>query len=214
MRFRKLPIPAPNAWDNTAAPNTERRFNVETQRTNQGQSTLSQGKSETSPPAEREQRITRTSGNFTPSLWGGHPFDTMMRLSRDMDRLMDSFFGRERNVSRAAPELWQPRIDMRQQGDKLLISAELPGIPRDAVKIECSDEGIAISGERRESREEGGRDQGYQLSERSYGSFYRVIPLPDGAKGEDAKATMRDGVLEISVPYKQTTQRRQIQITE
>lgn len=187
---------------------------MEDVRTNQGQKAMSTGTKEGRPEGGREQRITRTSGNFTPSLWSGRPFDTMLRLSRDMDQLMDSFFGRERSQAGGMPELWQPRVDMRQQGDKLLISAELPGVPRDAVKIECSDEGIAISGERRESREEGGRDQGYHLSERSYGSFYRVIPLPEGAKGEDAKAMMRDGVLEISVPYKQTTQRRQIQITE
>jgi HSP20 family protein len=214
MSFRKLPMPARRVRNDTAAPIIERSFTMETQRTSQGQKAMSPGKPETRPEGEREQRITRASGSFTPSLWGGHPFDTMMRLSRDMDQLMDSFFGRERSLARAAPELWQPRIDMRQQGEKLLISAELPGVARDAVKIECSDDGIAISGERRESREEGGREQGYHLSERSYGSFYRVIPLPDGAKGEDAKATMRDGVLEISVPYKQTSQRRQIPIAE
>jgi HSP20 family protein len=192
---------------------------MEPNATNQPRKGVSQPKQEGS----REQRITRTSGNFTPSTWGGHPLDTMMRLSREMDQLMDSFFGgrvgfpsfgRDRAASSTAPELWQPRIDMRQQGDNLLISAELPGIARDAVKLETTDDGIAISGERRESREEGGRDESYHLSERSYGSFYRMIPLPDGAQADQAKASMRDGVLEITVPYKQTTQRRQIQISE
>jgi HSP20 family protein len=163
---------------------------------------------------QRDQRITRTSGNFSPSSWMGSPIDTMMRLSRDMDQLMDSFFGGRRDSSLAVPELWQPRIDMRQQGENLLISAELPGVTRDAVKIETTDDGIAISGERRETREEGGRGESYHFSERSYGSFHRVIPLPDGANAEEAKATMRDGVLEISVPFKQNTQRRQIQISE
>jgi HSP20 family protein len=182
-----------------------------------------QGVVQNSPEGQREQRITRTSGNFTPSLWGGNPLDTMMRLSRDMDQLMDSFFGgrfglpsfnRDRAGASGAAELWSPRIDMRQQGDNLLISAELPGIARDAVKIETTDDGLAISGERRESREEGGRNQSYHLSERSYGSFYRVVPLPDGAQPDEARASMRDGVLEITVPYKQNTQRRQIQISE
>lgn len=177
-----------------------------------------------SPEGRRDQRITRTSGNFSPSSWVGNPLDTMMRLSRDMDQLMDSFFGggrsgfpslsRDRGSSLAMPELWQPRIDMRQQGENLLISAELPGIARDAVKIESTEDGIAISGERRETREEGTQGSNYHLAERSYGSFYRLIPLPEGANAEEAKASMRDGVLEITVPYKQNVQRRQIQISD
>jgi HSP20 family protein len=192
---------------------------MEPSATNQGR----KGVSQTGQEGQREQRITRTSGNFSPSLWGGHPLDTMMRLSRDMDQLMDSFFGgrtgfptfgRDRSVGSPAADLWSPRIEVRQQGESLLISAELPGITRDAVKIESTEEGIAISGERRETREEGGGKQDYHLSERSYGSFYRVIPLPDGAQAEQAKASMRDGVLEISVPFKQSTQRRQIQISD
>jgi HSP20 family protein len=171
------------------------------------------------PADPREQRIQRTSNNFSPLLWNGHPLETMMRLSRDMDQLMGSFFGfprfnREQPQGAATTDLWQPRIDVRQEGDKLLISAELPGITRQDVRLETTDDGLAISGERGETREEGGRDRNYHLSERSYGSFYRAIPLPEGAMAEQAKATMRDGVLEITVPYKPATQRRQIPIND
>jgi HSP20 family protein len=181
-----------------------------------------QGSSESREPRE-QQRIQRTSGNFSPSLWSGHPLDTMMRLSRDMDQLVGSFFGdrfgyprfnRDQASMGAATELWQPRIDLCQRDDNLLISAELPGVTRDAVRIETTEDGIAISGERREAREEGARGGDYHLSERSFGSFYRAIPLPEGAQAELAKATMRDGVLEITIPCKQTTQRRQIQISD
>lgn len=170
-----------------------------------------------------EQRITRASGNFSPMSWTGHPLDTMMRMSREMDQLMDSFFGgrlgfprfgREATTRSAMPELWTPRIDMRQSGQNLVINAELPGIDRDAVKIEATEDGIAISGERQQSREEGAGEADYHLSERSYGSFYRTIPLPEGAQADQAKARMRDGVLEITVPCKQTAPRRQIQISD
>ena len=174
-------------------------------------------------PAEQDQRITRTSSNFTPLSWTGHPLETMMRLSRDMDQLMDTFFGgrfgfprfnRDQAVSAGAAELWSPRIDMRQTGDKLMITAELPGVTRSEVQIEATEDGLAISGEHREAREEGGRDRDYHLAERSYGSFYRRIALPEGALTDQAKASMRDGILEITVPCKQTAKRRQIQISE
>jgi HSP20 family protein len=162
------------------------------------------------PPSDpREQRIQRTSNNFSPLLWNGHPLETMMRLSRDMDQLMGTFLHPQ---GAATTDFWQPRIDVRQEGDQLLISAELPGITRQDVRLETTDDGLAISGERGETREDGGRGQNYHLTERSYGSFYRAIPLPEGALAEQARATMRDGVLEITVPYKPSTQRRQIPI--
>ena len=171
----------------------------------------------------QEQRITRTSGNFTPARWSSHPFDALTRLSRDMDQLMDSFFGRGESVFRRslgsagggnAPSLWSPRIDMRQEGDALVIRADLPGISREQVQIEAADGGIAISGERRVQREEGERGGDYHFSERSYGSFYRTIPLPEGAQVEQARASMRDGVLEVRVPFQQAQQRRRIEISE
>jgi HSP20 family protein len=66
----------------------------------------------------------------------------------------------------------------------------------DEVKVEVTDDILTISGERKEEKEE--KREGYYHSERSYGSFYRQIPLPDGAKTETAKAEFTDGVLEIA----------------
>ena len=157
-------------------------------------------------------------------FWGGNPFDTMMRLSREMDQLIESFFGSRftfpsrfaegAGARSSAAEIWSPRIDVRQQDNALTITAELPGVPRDAIQIEASEDGIAISGERQETRDENDRERGYQLSERSYGSFYRNVPLPEGANVEQAKANMRDGVLEITVPLKPGQGRRQIAIAD
>ena len=173
--------------------------------------------------ADRSRSMTgrgRRGAEQPPSSWGGNPLDTMMRLSNEMDQLMDSLFGtrfalpRRLASSRAGvPEVWSPRIDVRQAGDAIVITAELPGVPREAIQIEATDTGIAISGERQQTREEGGGDRGYQFSERSYGSFYRSIPLPETANVEQAKANMRDGVLEITVPTKPEQGRRRIEIS-
>jgi HSP20 family protein len=159
------------------------------------------------------RRSRRGTGDL--SLWSGSPFDAMMRLSREMDQLMGSFFGggRRGRDNDELSSLWSPQVDVRRSGDNLIVSAELPGVAKDAIQIEATDDGIAISGERRESREEGGRDRGYHLSERSYGSFYRNIPLPDGAQVEEARANMRDGVLEITVPVRPTQARKRIEIS-
>jgi HSP20 family protein len=157
-----------------------------------------------------------------------NPLQTMTRLSREMDQLFDSFFGNRFGFPRLArgwplesglgsggddlSSLWEPNVDVRRRSDSLVIHVELAGVSKDAVRIEATDQGIAISGERNETREEGGNERGYQLQERRYGSFYREIPLPEGAQVEQAKATMREGVLEVTVPLLENQGRRQIRI--
>jgi HSP20 family protein len=80
--------------------------------------------------------------------------------------------------------------------------------------IDITDEAIAISGERRQEQES--ENAGVYRSERSYGSFYRTIPLPRGAISDQAKATFKDGVLEIRVPAPpdQVTRGRRIEIQD
>jgi HSP20 family protein len=71
-----------------------------------------------------------------------------------------------------------------------------------------------ISGERRSQHEEGDRQKGYWHSERSYGSFYRSVPLPEGVDASTANASFKDGVLEVSFdsPKHQKAQSRSIDI--
>jgi HSP20 family protein len=69
---------------------------------------------------------------------------------------------------------------------------------KEDVKVEVTDGHLAISGERKSEVEEK-KDQFYRC-EREYGSFYRAVPLPEGVKLEDVKATFADGVLEVSIP--------------
>ena len=84
-----------------------------------------------------------------------------------------------------------------ERDGKLLISADLPGVKKEDVKVEINQDLVTIQGQRHEERTSS--DRGYYQSERSYGSFYRSIPLPEGANTESASATFRDGVLQIEV---------------
>ena len=81
------------------------------------------------------------------------------------------------------------------------------------VKVECTDEGITIEGEKK--REQESNEGGWHRTERSYGHFYRMIPLPEGAQAEKAQAEFRDGVLQVRVPLSQEKRKsRQIPISE
>jgi HSP20 family protein len=142
--------------------------------------------------------------------YGSGPFSTMRRISDEMDRLFESFgFGRSFFPSEfgqsarfgdleGSPALWAPHVDVVERDGKLLISADLPGVKKEDVKVEINQDSVTLQGQRHQ--EKSSSDRGYYQSERSYGSFYRTIPLPEGVNTEKASATYRDGVLQIEVP--------------
>lgn len=92
---------------------------------------------------------------------------------------------------------WVPEIDVFERNNRLVTKVDLPGMKREDVKVEVADGRLTISGERKAEAEE--KTEDFYRRARQYGSFYRSVPLPDGAKLEDVKATFADGVLEVSV---------------
>jgi HSP20 family protein len=136
------------------------------------------------------------------------PFSLMRRFSDEMDRIFGDFslgggfapdFGRELGrLADLETSTWLPQVEVFERDRKLTIRADLPGLSKDDIDVNITDDGVEIRGERHQEREE--NDEGYYRSERSYGSFYRKIPLPSGANADEANATFRDGVLEITVP--------------
>jgi len=89
-------------------------------------------------------------------------------------------------------------VDVVERDGKLLISADLPGVKKEDVKVEINQDSVTLQGQRHQEKTSG--ERGYYQSERSYGSFYRTILLPEGVNTEKASATFRDGVLQIELP--------------
>jgi HSP20 family protein len=131
------------------------------------------------------------------------PFALLQRFfSDDITGLLGDF-GRRRAGIGLRPAggtaiSWAPKIDVVQQGNELVVRADLPGMKADDVVVEVTGDTITISGERQQERTE--EHHGVYRYERTYGSFFREIPLPEGTIAEQAKATFKDGVLEITVP--------------
>ena len=92
----------------------------------------------------------------------------------------------------------------------MTVRADLPGVDKNDVKVELADGILTIEGERRRDHEE--QTRGFKRWERSYGSFHRSIPLPDGANTDDVRAQFRDGVLEVTIPVPESPRRRTIRI--
>jgi HSP20 family protein len=119
-----------------------------------------------------------------------------------------------RRATHGGQRLWAPRVEAFQQGDRFIVRAELPGLKKDDVQVELTDEALTIRGERRSEQQE--EREGVYLTEREYGEFYRVVPLPEGVIGESAQATFKDGLLEITLqaPPEEANRGRRLEIQE
>jgi HSP20 family protein len=140
------------------------------------------------------------------------PITLMRRFTEDIDRAFSGLGRRERGGLEQEFN-WAPAVEVRQSGNNLIVHADLPGLTENDVKVEATEDGLVIEGERKQ--EQTGEERGLHVSERVYGRFYRLIPLPEGAKVEEAKANFRNGVLEVNIPVpeSESTKRRQIPIS-
>jgi HSP20 family protein len=135
----------------------------------------------------------------------------MRRFMEDLDDLFEGLGNAPGAASSGAGQaatragngdvVWIPAVEIEERDGQLVIHAEIPGVPREQISVEIDDDRLVLSGERVQEHEE--HRGGIYRSERVYGRFYRVIPLPDGVDPEQARATFANGVLEITMPLQQ-----------
>jgi HSP20 family protein len=139
------------------------------------------------------------------------------RFADEMDRIFDDFgLGRWGMAPRSGRDwpsagirgemTWIPDVEVFHRTNELVVRTDLPGMTKEDVKIDVTDDGVSIEGERRREHEE--EHQGVYRSERSYGTFRRYVPLPPGTISDQAKASFRNGVLEITMPAPPESARR------
>lgn len=146
-----------------------------------------------------------------------HPLAT---LHREMNQLFDDFFGDlgfgltvpHNSGLRSRSDAWSINVDVAEDDKEVRVTADVPGMDEKDIDVELSHSTLTIRGEKRNERDE--RKADYHLVERSYGSFQRVIPLPDGLAEDEAKARFKNGVLTIVLPKtaEYRGQRKQIPI--
>src|SRR5579875_2151439 len=134
----------------------------------------------------------RTFGN----LLGYDPFALMSDLRKEMKRFLPADGEME--------AFWSPEIDVKQAKGALVVKVDLPGLKKEEIKLAVTNRALTLEGER--TREEKEEKKDFYRSERTYGHFYRSIPLPEGAKTDQVKADLKDGVLEVTIPVPETTE--------
>ena len=127
------------------------------------------------------------------------PFDEVGTLRRSMDRLFDEFFTRRPGTARELVELgWEPAVEMYETDNEVVVKAVLPNVDPKNVDITVTNDAITLKGDTKHEEER--KDKNYYRREMRYGAFARTLPLSTEVKNAEAKATYKDGVLEVRIP--------------
>ncbi|QFU02411.1 Spore protein SP21 [Halomonas sp. THAF5a] len=142
-----------------------------------------------------------------------------MNPFREFDRMLESFFDRGRMPSRWEHPLWErfaafekgmPRVDVIDRDAEVVVRAEAPGFEREELDVSVTDGAVTIKGDHREQSKEEEGD--YVRSEISRGSFTRTVALPGEVDTDQAQASFRNGVLELTLPKRKRANRRRVEV--
>ncbi|MDD2464753.1 MAG: Hsp20/alpha crystallin family protein [Desulfobulbus sp.] len=142
-------------------------------------------------------------------LYAGHPHDPMLQIHRDIDHLFDQFF-RGRGFPQmggfgavaefADNALLKPKIDLSAADTQYLLTVEIPGVIEKDISIDIHNNTMTIKGEKKLEKED--KNKNYYRIERSYGSFQRVLSLPEDVDQDSIHASFNNGILSITMPRK------------
>jgi HSP20 family protein len=147
--------------------------------------------------------------------WPTNPFE-------EMERMFEQFMGRKW----LSPFSWEnplwsemaksmdvrvPSVDVIDREEEIVVRAEIPGVEKENLEVSLSDDRLTIKGSTQQEKEE--KEAGeYTRREMSRGSFTRMVTLPANVDGEKAKASFKDGVLELTLPKLKPSKRTRINI--
>ena len=140
------------------------------------------------------------------------PMRNLASFQDEMNRMFDQFFrGGTGEEAGWGVRTWAPPADIYETDDALILTVDLPGVPKDAVSIEIHQNTLTLRGERTPAA--GVQDERYYRTERVYGPFQRSFVLPTLVDQEHVQATYHDGVLELRLPKSEAAKPKRIAIT-
>jgi HSP20 family protein len=132
-------------------------------------------------------------------------------LQDELQQVFERFFGdNETDSSSVVTSQWVPRVDIKEEPNRFVIFADLPGVDPSTIEVDMDKGVLSIKGERKtEAKAEGER---WSRNERAHGVFYRRFALPDSANPDGIEASGKHGVLEISIPKRPEASPRRINV--
>jgi len=138
------------------------------------------------------------------------PFRDLRSLQQEVNRLFTGNFARAFDQEGFAGGSWSPSVDIYENKDQIVLEAELPGMNREDFDLSVENNTITLRGERRFEKKDD--TDNYHRVERAYGSFTRSFTLPNTVSSEGATADYRNGVLRVTLPKREDTKARRIEV--
>lgn len=137
------------------------------------------------------------------------PIGDLNSIQRELNRMFDSVM-REENIEEEYRGSWSPLVDVKELSDAILITAELPGLKKEEIKVTVRENMLHISGEKKKDEDQ--KDTNYHRTERFYGKFSRTFTLPTLVESGKILAVFKDGVLNLTLPKAEKVKPKEIQI--
>jgi HSP20 family protein len=144
------------------------------------------------------------------SLVRWNPGRDLTRMQDDFNRLVNNFFNDDAMETSFGRSSWQPSVDISETPENYLVTAELPGLTKDDVKISYEDGILSIRGEKKQEKEE--KRKNYHRVERSFGVFERSFRVPSRVIADKIEAKFKDGILNLILPKSEEARPKEIPI--
>jgi HSP20 family protein len=138
------------------------------------------------------------------------PWRTMDDWRQEIDRMFHPLLQSGDDTSRVVGGEWAPAVDIKEEDDRYVIRADIPGVKPEDIEVTMENGVLTIRGER--TFEESEERENFKRIERSHGMFYRRFSLPDNTDAEAVQASGKDGVIEIIIPKTQEKQPKRIEV--
>lgn len=140
------------------------------------------------------------------------PWTTLPTLQDRINRLFEDTFPTRQTGAEEEMSLmdWRPTVDTYEEGDNIVIKAELPGVKKEDVSIDVKNNVLTLKGERK--HEDNVEDENYYRRECAYGKFQRAFTLPDSVDPDKIEASYKDGILKVTVPKTEESKAKKIEI--
>jgi HSP20 family protein len=139
-----------------------------------------------------------------------NPWKEMSTLQHRINHMLNEPFFRSDSDDELRMGSWYPAVDMFDDGDKIVIKAELPGMDKKDISVDIEDRVLTLSGERNYENEV--KEENYYRRERASGTFKRAFNLPADVNSDEIKADFKDGVLKIEIPKPEAKKPKQITV--
>lgn len=140
------------------------------------------------------------------------PWSLLSQIQNDLSRMFPDLVSTHRQAGESNVETsqWAPRVDIKEEPNRFVVLADLPGVDPDKIEITMENQILSIKGERITESEE--KNKNYSRKERYEGRFYRQFTLPETADSEQITAQCSKGVLELTIPKKEPNKARKIEV--